>query len=291
MITPYVIKLYQYTPEEQRAAEIGRIDSLFTEIESRYWAWKKEKREKGIKEFTSRQIMSKEDAEAFFDGQQESDRKALIHIFETLNTHYVRLYHHVQQFNNVSLRKAIAEDKRQYKEFCSGLPNATEIGFKYKAGDLVSITVWYGIKHKRTLDGINGYILKDIYERLKQHPIFPCSSITPEEEGFDAVRTIILEEATKHIFEQRYNPKSDLQPLAERCCDLYSDIMKHKEWIFKGDKYRSDSWHAGKKIVKLLGLTFDMYNTEDTFINALHRIRELKNHSLSDIISVELEEA
>lgn len=307
MTTPYEIKLYRYTPEVQKASEISRIDSLFTKIENRYWAWKKKKQESGIKEFTSRQIMSKEDAEAFFVGQRESDQKALIRIFEELNAHYIRLFCYVQEFNNIELRKAIAKDKREYKEFNNGLKTANRIDFY-----IASITIRYGVKHKSTLGGTNGYIIKDIYERLKLHKdIFPISSISLGEDGFETIRSIIREEVSKHIFEVHHHAKSDLQPLAERCSDLYSEFMKHKEWIFNGDKDKlvwSYPWLAGEKIVDLLGLKFeddeserkgkrknkikadDIFhnNKKCTFINALHPIHELKEHSLSDIIHIEL---
>ena len=129
----------------------------------------------------------------------------------------------------------------------------------------------------------------DIDKRLRNEccDIYPRTSIKPGEEGFETLRGILLEEVSKHIFEQRYNPKSEMQPLAERCSYLYSEIMKYKEWIFEGDKFWPNSRHAGEKIVKLLGLTFNKFNTEASFINALHPIHELKEHSLSNIISLE----
>lgn len=301
MTAPYEIKLYRFTPEWQKASEVNRIDSLFTEIESRYWAWREQKHMESIKTLSTLAIekdgvrqpfMTEKEALDYIDAQRESEERSLISLFETLNEHYIRLYPHVQSFNNVRGRKAIAEDKREFKEFCSGLSKAAKIVFDINPKRLSSITIWYGVKHKSTLCGINDYILMDIDERLRNDccDIYPRTFIKPDEKGFETLREIILEEVSKHIFETRYNPKSEMQPLTERCCDLYSDYMKHKEWIFKGDAL---SFHllAGEKIVRLLGLRFDNnYNNKDTFINALHPIHELKEHSLSDLVNVEFRE-
>lgn len=294
METQYEIKVWPRTTEEDKKAEVSRIDALFSKIDARYWEWRDGKHEEGIKELTSKNIMSREEAEAFFDNQHEGEIKDLISVFEDLSAHYVRLYPYVQAFNNVGARAAIAEDKGQYKEFCAGLKCAHTIAFGFKPGILKGITIWYSTRKKSALEGINGYILEDIYERLIELPdLFPCSDISEGEEGFDVIRSIIQEETSKHRFEDRYTPKSDLQPLAERCSDLYSDIMKHKDWIFdKNPASNSYSEQAGKMIIKLLGLRFPEvtgFNKEKTFINALHPIRYVEIHSWPTMVDISSE--
>lgn len=292
METPYEIQLWPRTDDKDKQAEISRIDGLFSKIEKRYWKWRDDKHREGIAEFTSKNIMSREEAEKFFDKQHEGEIKDLVRVFEDLNAHYSRLYFYVKEFNNTEIRVAIAEDINQYKEFCTGLKTANRIAIKFEDKLISAITIWYGKKHRSTLSGIvNGYILEDITNRLQSPPYNSITiNVSSKEECFEEIRSIIQEETSKHHFadRKRNTPKSDLQPLVERCSDLYSDIMKHKEWIL--DKKINYSGQAGELVIELLGLNFPTrkgLNKKNTFINALHPIHYKEVHSLSDIIEID----
>ena len=295
MKTPYEIELWEMATDKEKLVEVTRIDALFSKIEARYWKWREDVHRKGVEMFTSKNIMSREEAETFFDKQHEGEVKDLVRVFETLNAHYTRLYPYVQEFNNTKIRVAIAEDKSQYKGFCTGLKTASKIAIKYKDKLISEITIWYGKKHCSSLSGIvNGYILEDITNRFPPPPYSSVElSYSFGDEPFEEIRSIIQEETSKHHFadQERNTPKSDLQPLTERCSDLYSDIMKHKKWIVDKTPARgSDSVQVGKIIIKLLGLKFSTekgLNKETTFINALHPIHYKEDHSLSDIIDLE----
>lgn len=307
MDAQYEITLHPTTRGALKAQEIQRIDELFTKIERRYWDWKKLKRDEGIKGLMSielidtdkeikeeekrKKLFTEEEAEAFFDEQREGDAKGLVRIFQALNAHYIRLYPYVQEFNNTDIQSAIAEDKRQYKEFNSGLASTTKIALKYEDNTIKDITIWFGSKHKSSLSGlVNGYILEEITNRLPTIP-YPCTVlVSTEDSSFDEIRSVIQEETAKHRFEDRYTPKSNLQPIAERCSDLYSDFIKHKEWIFdKKPTSGSYSKQAGKMIIELLGLRFPEatgFNKQETFINALHPIRYVEIRSWPTMIDI-----
>ena len=283
MKTQYIIQLWPRTREEDKQTEISRIDALFTKIEDRYWQWRDSKHQKDVAD------------EVTLDMQREGEVKKLVSIFEKLNSHYTRLYFNVKEFNNIDLRFIIAEDKKQYKEFDTGLNTAKKIAIKYEETGITEITIWFGSKHKTSLSGIvNGYILDNIANRLPAPPYTSTISVSNGDPYFDKIRGIIKEETSKHIFEERYNPKSELQPLSERCCDLYSEIMEHRKWIFGNEhKLWPDSYKAGKMIIELLGLHFQenqpSHNKEETFISSLHPIRYKEDLSLSDIIKIDFE--